>query len=123
MRKYSKRERKDIFKMSKEVLRKKWGKHVGEYKRRSQSINSYCRENNLKASTFRYWLDKDKTKKATDSDESVQKWLPVTIENSVNRNDSREKISIKIGTAVIEIDGGFNKEVFQEIVNVLVLSC
>jgi hypothetical protein len=110
--------------MNRKSLNKKWIAHVNAYKQSGQSLNGYCRENGLKQSTFRYWVDKEKYKKVLETEVKKHEWLPLKIEKPMDNKDIPDtRISVKIGSAIIEIGDGFKKDIFKEIVDILVLSC
>jgi hypothetical protein len=87
------------------------------------SISGWCRANNIKPSTFRYWLDKEKAIDAMQKEPEAAKWLPVEIENDKFENTTEEILIVKIGSAAIEVREGFNKKLFQEIISILLASC
>jgi hypothetical protein len=60
MRKYPKKKRRCKL-MKKTELKKQWGKRIKEYKTSNMSVNGWCKTNNIKPSSFRYWLDKEKS--------------------------------------------------------------
>jgi hypothetical protein len=109
--------------MTKTGLKEQWVKRVKEYKASNMSISGWCRANNIKPSTFRYWLDKEKAIDAMQKEPEATKWLPVEIENDKPENTTEEILIVKIGSAAIEVREGFNKRLFQEIIKILLASC
>jgi hypothetical protein len=109
--------------MTKTGLKEQWAKRVKEYKASNMSISGWCRANNIKPSTFRYWLDKEKAIDAMQKEPEAAKWLPVEIENDKSENTPEETLIVKIGSAAIEVREGFNKKLFQEIISILLASC
>lgn len=109
--------------MTKTGLKEQWAKRVKEYKASNMSISGWCRANDIKPSTFRYWLDKEKAIDAMQKEPEAAKWLPVEIENDKFENTTEEILIVKIGSAAIEVREGFNKKLFQEIISILLASC
>ena len=48
--------------MGRKYTSKEWEHHVSIWQQSDKSLNAYCRENNLAASSFRYWTEKRKEK-------------------------------------------------------------
>lgn len=113
--------------MSKEEVRKQWEKRVEEYKASNMSASAWCRANNINPSTFWYWLNRDKTKVNTSvklKKESEQlEWLPIEIKDDKKTEINEDTFVVKIGSAIIEVKEGFNRNLFKDIIDVLVSSC
>ncbi|MCK5734912.1 MAG: hypothetical protein KAH21_00485 [Spirochaetaceae bacterium] len=54
--------------MGRKHTSKEWGNHVSLWQQSNKSLNAYCRENNLAASSFRYWTGKRKQKLSIHND-------------------------------------------------------
>ncbi|QSQ08857.1 hypothetical protein H0A61_01202 [Koleobacter methoxysyntrophicus] len=109
--------------MTKTGLKEQWEKRIKQYKASNTSISAWCRANNIKPSTFRYWLDKEKAVDIMQKEPEAAKWLPVEIDNDKSENTAEEILIVKIGSAAIEVREGFNKKLFQEIIRILAASC
>lgn len=108
--------------MTKLELRKQWEARVKEYKTSNMGISAWCKAKDIKVSTFRYWLDKEKSKNVMPREPEVPRWLPVEIDNKPEKTTEGLFI-VKVGSASIEVREGFNKKLFQDIISVLVSSC
>jgi hypothetical protein len=109
--------------MTKTGLKEQWAKRVKEYKASNMSISGWCRANNIKPSTFRYWLDKEKAMDVMQKEPEAAKWLPVEINNDKPESTAEEVFIVKIGSAAIEVREGFSKKLFKEIISILLASC
>lgn len=117
-----------IYHMEYKKLRNQWNRRVQEFKQSNKNISEWCKENGINPSTFRYWLDKDKATKVKTSVEleqeeiKKQSWMAVEIVSN-KAVLLEETITIKVGSAVVEVKEGFSKNLLQDIVKVLVASC
>lgn len=68
---------------------------------------------NISLRTFNKWYNR--FKEHPQSNEKVQSWIPVKIEEK----SSDISLKIRIGTAVIEVADGFNHKLLIEIVKTL----
>lgn len=92
-----------------------WQERIATFKVSGQSnVAAWCRDNNIRVKSMYNWLRKEKEVVETTS---TQNWLPIDIsETSTTPSPS---LTVKIGTASIEITADFDPSVFDKVVQVL----
>ena len=108
---------------SKKELREKWEKCIKEYKESNMNISAWCKANNIKPTTFKNWLYKDRDKNKNKAKAEKAEWLPVEINNNDSLDNTEQTITINVGCASINVKEGFNKKLLQEIITVIKESC
>lgn len=99
--------------MTQKSLDVEWKERIEEQKQSGKSQSAWCRENNINIKTFGYWNRKLKNQKSNDKRSEIS-WVPVNIETP-----KISKLNIRIGTAVIEIEKGFDESLLSDVVKVL----
>ena len=101
--------------------RQLWTQRITDYRNSGMTASNWCEDNEIILSQLRYWLLKFK-KENTSTESNGTNWVSVDLSNSPS-NTKEKTISIKIGLATIELNKGFDKEVFTEAVKVLNIIC
>ena len=109
--------------MKKVELEKVWKLRVADFRSSNQSLTAWCKTNNLKPNSFRYWLDKDNAKGTVPKAIVKTQWLRVKIDSDSSENSIQDSLIVKVGSATIEVKEGFNKKLFKDIIEVLIISC
>ncbi len=95
-------------------LKNLWAQRIVEQRNSGKSIAGWCKENSLKINQYYYW----RKKLSADEEYSKQQveWLSVQINP---RDIVLDSIKVQIGPATIDIRKGFNPQLFNQIVQVL----
>lgn len=102
--------------MEKVELRNEWAARVAAFKASGKSTAEWCTENNLKPHQLRYWLRKDRL--IDNPSEITPRWLSLEI-GDLNTGCQKDRLIVRIGQAVIEIQPGFNPTLLSDVVRVL----
>ena len=89
-----------------------WKALVSQFKNSGLSMTGFSRENNLKPSTFIYWVKMF----STDTDNPKMIKLEPKVSNNPNRTDN---VKIIIGNAKLEISGIIKPEKISKIISIL----
>ncbi len=82
------------------------------FKESGLSIPEWCKENNVKTSTLRYWLNKIKTE---DNLKSIEDdWVTIAVNNSLETKVS--PIVVRVGPFSVEIQPGFDRSTLTEVI-------
>lgn len=85
---------------------------INSFKESGLSIPEWCKENNVKTSTLRYWLNKIKTEENLRSNE--EGWVTIAVNNSLETKVS--PIVVKVGPFSVEIQPGFDRSTLTEVI-------
>ena len=93
-----------------------WQERIATFKASGQSnVAAWCRENDIRVKSMYNWLGKERGMESKSP--PPQTWLPIDIpETSTTISPS---LTVKIGTASIEITADFDPSVFEKVVQVL----
>ncbi|HEX9061432.1 MAG TPA: hypothetical protein VF941_14725 [Clostridia bacterium] len=91
---------------------KTWENRIEAYRNSGLTAVNWCIKNNLKISTFKYWV----TKLNKEKNKHEQEWIAV--ENPVNPV-AVMPITIRIGSIFIEVPEKFNHETLRSVIKVL----
>lgn len=105
--------------MSRAHKRQAWMERISNYRNSGLSIAAWCAAHQLSTHALRYWLRN--TKNEPISEQSPQgmpsnRWLRVDAERLAPPTSA---ITIRIGSATVEVKEGFHPHVLREIVQVL----
>ncbi len=104
--------------MTKENLQKAWQEKVDQFKASAKTQSVWCKEQGINVRTFNYWYVK--FKKPAPTKGNPINWLPIQVEKT---NNKKLSLNIKIGTASIEVNQGFDQKLLCEVVSVLNKLC
>ena len=95
-----------------------WMEHVKKFKDSGLSINHYCRENNLKPTSFRHWVNKERKKalKTLDKETFVRVGINNAAEGRISRSAS---LVIKYKTYEIILTDNFSSSDLSRVLDVL----
>ena len=108
--------------MGKTTMRYVWEQRVTLYKSSAQSLSTWCEANDVKPARLRYWIRELEDKHTVS--EKVTSWITVdATELKSSTNDNSDSLVVKIGAASIQLNSGFNKDLFSKVTEVLLLLC
>lgn len=94
-----------------------WSSRVDTFKASGLTQAQFCKNNGYKVKQFNYWLRKFRELN-NGSNNNEMKWIPVSVE------DPRvSKLNIRIGSAVIEVESGFDAKLLTEVIKTLGAVC
>lgn len=105
--------------MSQAEVRQEWELRVAAYRSSGQSATNWCSANQLQPRQLWYWIRKFKPTKDTVTPSS--QWIAVNVESSFK--DKESSLCVRIGSAVIEVNSGFNPTLFSKVVRTLQTLC
>jgi hypothetical protein len=85
---------------------------IRSFKESGLSIPAWCKENQIKANTLRYWLKKIQVEETTKSNE--ENWVSISLNNPVV-DTKVSPIVVKIGSFSVEIQPGFDRSTLTDI--------
>jgi len=97
-----------------------WQHRVDDYTASGQTIDIWCKENDVKPARLRSWIREFSTDHTATKE--VPNWLSV---DATELKDviSEKSLIVKIGAASIEINSNFDKELFSKVTEVLLSLC
>ena len=84
---------------------------INSFKESGMSLPAWCKENQIKANTLRYWLKKIKEEEITKLNEV--NWVPITFNNPTDYKGS--PIVVRIGAFSVEIHPGFDHSTLKDV--------
>lgn len=110
--------------MAKDIaLEHKWKQRVGEYRQSGLSIRDWCFKNELKETTFKYWIhkfNKSEQKGTTTNTNFVEVLLPsANINNKALSESVTVMLILSYGSYSIGIADAFNPVTLAELIKVL----
>ena len=106
--------------MLKVKVRSMWEQRVATYNASNQTLSDWCKVNDIRPATLRYWIREFKVINTTT--EKVTSWISVD-RTELKSTAKEQPLIVKIGNASIEINSGFNKELFSVVTEVLISLC
>jgi hypothetical protein len=110
--------------MAKDVaLELKWKQRVEEYRQSGLSIRDWCRKNEFKETTFKYWIykfnDSEKNSPSTNTDFAEVLLPSANISNKIITWTPSAMLTLSYGSYSIGIADGFNPVTLAELIKVL----
>lgn len=93
---------------------------VNEFRRSGLTADEWCKENNMKISTFRYWLHKIH-KENTAPNQEIQ-WMQLSPE-PLEITGQSSPIIVRIGSLTIELQSDFDRTAFADVVTAIQRLC
>ncbi len=90
-------------------------KQVEAYRNSGKTLQVWCEENQTSIHTLRYWIQKLNRQ---ETDKSIPQWVSL-----INETPASSGITIRIGSAVIEVAGGVDPQLLQQVINVIQETC
>jgi hypothetical protein len=106
--------------MTRSEQRQEWETRTKDLQSSGQTIPAWCAINNLRVHQVRYRLRKLKRESLSTVNTAPQ-WLSINIKEF--NAECRQPLLIKVGTAVIEVQPGFNPELLRDVVRTLNATC
>lgn len=94
-----------------------WLNHVSLWKKSGLSINKYCKGNELKSSTFHYWIRKERSDKSS-KPLSTRRFVKVDLPE-LNPTVKAQNFTLEYGTFKIGIPSEFNRQDLSKLLEVL----
>ena len=88
-----------------------WSERVAEFKASGLRATQWCAAQGHKVHQLKYWLKKFET--PTTPAQTEIRWLTVDL------NDLEPALKVKVGVATIEVNTGFDQQLFLEVVKIL----
>lgn len=104
--------------MTPEERRQLWRERVAQFRTSGLSGRAWCIENDIKEHQLWYWV---KRIEAPSPSTAATQWLPVAVENEGSTTSSA--LMLRIGSAVIEVQTGFDRTLLASVVEVLTQQC
>lgn len=99
--------------MTKKTSTAEWQERIEEQSRSGKSQAAWCREKKISIKSFGYWSRKLRNNENSSKPAEIN-WIPVSIEAPIT-----SKLNIRVGSAVIEVEKGFDEMLLSEVVKVL----
>ena len=93
---------------------KEWKTKISKFKKSSMTKEAWCEKNNISLRQFNYWFKQLQSNSSTKN--TITQWLPVEV---AEEKITASPISIKIGSASVEVNSGFDKQLLSEILTIL----
>ena len=97
-----------------------WEQRVNDYKSSGQTTQTWCKSNAVRPATLRYWIREFKSNNTVD--EKSTSWISVGTPK-LKSNTNEQHLIVKIGEVSIEINSGFDKDLFSKVTEVLLSLC
>ena len=101
--------------MIKTEKQKEWSTKISGFKASGKTKEVWCEENNISLRQFNYWLGQEN--QSTYIKKDSPQWLPVEIKQE-NISKSTH-LSIKIGSAKVEVHPGFDRNHLLDVLKIL----
>lgn len=98
-----------------------WKERISEYESSGLSVPAWCKEQQIPAHQMRYWLRKfrDAETNHSKSDKAASRW----VELDTPRLTPTSGVSLRVGSVVLDIQQGFDRQLLVEVVQVLTSIC
>ena len=97
-----------------------WEQRVINYNASGEVLKTWCNLNHVKPARLRYWMRELKAN--DDSAEKSSSWLSIDTAK-LNVVTKEDHLIVKIGNSSIEVNSGFDKDLFSEVTKVLLELC
>jgi N-acetylneuraminic acid mutarotase len=94
-----------------------WDELIQNYRSSGLTAAQWCEAHGFKVHQLRWQINK---RQKLNKDEQTIQWVPLPTDSATSLSPS---ITVKIGNAEISVSGGFNKELFAEVVHSLLTLC
>lgn len=102
-----------------------WQERVADFRAAGNTnVAAWCRAHDLKEHQMRYWLRQFPDEAV--SDQSPREWMPILMVDDQEQSSEPEQISrvkVYVGDVTIEVQRGFDPELFSEVVKALRTRC
>lgn len=105
-----------------ETLRQTWIERVSEFHASGQTQTAWCRANQVPVRQLRYWLRKFSLQ-GPGSNSPTPAWVSIELDDSKNEVSSQVGLAVRVGSAVIEVQEGFNPSLLLSVVKALQSLC
>ncbi|NMB38124.1 MAG: IS66 family insertion sequence element accessory protein TnpB [Firmicutes bacterium] len=96
-----------------------WKERISEYESSGLSIPAWCKEQQIPAHQMRYWLRKfEEPNKSALKSKKTSRWVELDTHKL-----SGSGVSLRVGSVVLDIQQGFDRQLLVEVVQVLTSIC
>lgn len=111
----------EVLSMSNKELYELRHSQVDTFRKSGLTADEWCKENDMKISTFRYWLHKIHIKENTATNQENQ-WMQLTPERQ-EVTGQFSPIIVRIGSLSIELQSDFDRTAFADVVTAIQRLC
>lgn len=110
--------------MKRPGLRELWRERVKAFRTSGLNGVAWCAQEGVSRDQLYYWLKKFENEPTPDNAPAADPngWLPVTIDVAENPGQA-QPLTVRIGHAVIEVQSGFDQNLFADVAKALVALC
>jgi len=103
--------------MTRTEMKQLWESRISACRASGQSVSTWCEAHQVNRKTYYYWL-----RKLSKEETVTSEWISLDLgEQPTDEQDPT--LLIKVGSAVIEIKPGFNRELLSDVVQTLQALC
>jgi hypothetical protein len=106
--------------MAREDIQKKWEARVAAYRSSGEKATTWCQANQVDRRGLYTWMKRINGAAAPTSVSSTTTWLQVTPEPEAKISAG---LSVKVGSAIIEVHPGFSPILLRDVVQALKALC
>ena len=99
-------------------LRQEWTQRLADFSSSDQTAKAWCEQNQIKPHQFFYWQRRLRSIESETSKQPVQ-WLSLDYDFQPAAPVSTNRITIQVGRATIQIEKGFDPDLFLEVARLL----
>lgn len=103
--------------MTRSELRAVWETRISDCRASGQSVVAWCAAHQINPRQYYYWL-----RKLSNTEMPSPRWLEVCADQQPS-NETDSCLQVKIGSAVIEVKPGFNRDLLADVVLALQTIC
>ena len=90
-----------------------WESRISACRSSGQSISTWCEAHQINRKTYYYWL-----KKLSNEEAGATEWIALDLGEQPT-DEQEPTLLVKVGSAVIEVKPGFNRNLLSEVVQTL----
>jgi hypothetical protein len=103
--------------MTRTEMKKLWESRISACRSSGQSVSTWCEAHQVNRKTYYYWL-----RKLSNEEAGTSEWISLDLGEQPTDN-LEPTLLIKVGSAVIEIKPGFNRDLLSDVVQTLQALC
>ena len=113
-----------ITKAERNALHRTWEARISEFRMSGLSRKDWCGVNHVSIHQFQYWAGK-LSRHESESELQLGNWAQIELKESVrgSRASIQSALSVRIGSAVIEVRDGYDPSLLLDVVKVLQELC
>ena len=103
--------------MTRTEMRHVWESRISACRSSGQSVSTWCEAHQINRKQFYYWL-----KKLSNEEVMAPQWIAVDLDQQP-ADVPEPTLLVKVGSAVIEVKPGFNRDLLSDVVQTLQTLC